>query len=75
MTHEPEHDSPDKVLPCTPLRGANKVEMDARLSFQTEGHKYFFDDRQVSVSVSQLQLQDGCLVKVCSRKSRKVSAP
>lgn len=52
MTGVPEQDSPDQVLPCTPLREANKVEMDARLSFQTEGHRYFCDGNPVSVSAS-----------------------
>ncbi|CAE7810987.1 unnamed protein product [Symbiodinium sp. CCMP2592] len=67
MTSKPEQDSPDRVLPCTPLREANKVEMDARLSFQTEGHRYFCDGNPVTGLIHQFSEEfdaDAALIKM-----------
>ena len=48
-------ESTSSLFPCTELSCVNSCPRDARLRFESAGHRYFFDGNAVSCSVLRLQ--------------------
>ena len=55
MSADPLHEHFSDFRACSRLAVLNSHEMDGRLVFESEGHKYFFDNVQVGTSASSLQ--------------------
>ena len=50
MTAEPSRDNTDVLQPCDTLAQINSHEMDHRIRFEPEGHRYFFDGKKIDTS-------------------------
>ena len=48
---DPGRESTSSLSPCAELACVNSCPLDARLRFESDGHRYFFDGNAVSCSV------------------------